>query len=509
MVWRLETSRGNESAKVKWQVIPYIKGRGLDLGCGPWKILPCAIGIDADPAVRPDLIGHVTDLSMFADGSMDYVYSSHCLEHLEDPRQALREWWRVVKPGGHLMLYLPHKDLYPNIGQFGANPDHKHDFVPDDVTRIMQRVASAWDLVENEVRNERDEYSFLQVYRKLDASIERLASYKLRPDPKTVTMVFRPGAVGDMVIASSIFHLLPRPIWVWTNPRGAQVLQGDPRIDGLIVHQEGITPDNMGVLRELFAYLEGRYGRFVNLLESLEGGVLFEPWQSAFYWPAELRRERCDVSYVQFAHQVAGVLFDPKPSYRPSPEESRVAQARRDAEGRFIMFGLSGSGVQKRYPHSARLLEALLDAFPEHNIVCVGEWDHARHPLPRHARVVVDGAANPMRDTLALAQFADLVIGQETGLMWAVAMCEIPKVLLLSHSSPRNLGLDWKRTQVLHAHQGRVACWPCHRMHHDWTHCNMDDKTGMAACQADIPVEAIVQAARRALVIDALATAVT
>ena len=78
------------------------------------------------------------NLGMFTSNSMDFVFSSHLLEHMEDPTRVLASWWRVIKPEGYLVLYLPHADFYPKVGQPGANPDHKHDFLPNDVIRMMQ-----------------------------------------------------------------------------------------------------------------------------------------------------------------------------------------------------------------------------------------------------------------------------------------------------------------------------------------------------------------------------------
>lgn len=45
-----------------------------------------------------------------ADDSYDLVLSSHTLEHLANPLPALREWRRVCRPDGHLLLILPHRD---------------------------------------------------------------------------------------------------------------------------------------------------------------------------------------------------------------------------------------------------------------------------------------------------------------------------------------------------------------------------------------------------------------
>jgi SAM-dependent methyltransferase len=46
----------------------------------------------------------------FEDGSLDFVFSSHCLEHIESWQQSLGEWIGKLKPGGYVFLYLPHPD---------------------------------------------------------------------------------------------------------------------------------------------------------------------------------------------------------------------------------------------------------------------------------------------------------------------------------------------------------------------------------------------------------------
>jgi SAM-dependent methyltransferase len=144
MVWRATDPCGDESAKIRWELPQYTRGRGLDLGCGPSKTFPHFIGVDnyTDTQLfgiqmKPDVVCNVTKLDVFGSASMDFVFSSHCLEHVQDHKGALKEWWRVIRPGGHLCLYLPHKEFYPNIGTEGANPDHKHDFMPADIVDAM------------------------------------------------------------------------------------------------------------------------------------------------------------------------------------------------------------------------------------------------------------------------------------------------------------------------------------------------------------------------------------
>lgn len=172
MVWRALDPQGNEAAKIRWSLVPYTNGTGLDLGCGPFKAFPHFIGVDnghhwgtkgADIAVET-----CERLPLFATGSIDFVFSSHLLEHIpfEAVPETLKEWFRVVKTGGYVILYLPDEDEYPKVGEEGANPDHKWNVNYDKIIELAKDAAS-WDLVEFEKRNEGREYSLFFVFRKL------------------------------------------------------------------------------------------------------------------------------------------------------------------------------------------------------------------------------------------------------------------------------------------------------------------------------------------------------
>lgn len=104
----------------------YCVGRGLDVGYGGDPVTPNAVGWDFEH-------GDAQRLRGLDDASFDFVYSSHLLEHLPDCELALTNWWRVLKPGGYLILYLPHRDLYEKKARLPSrfNDDHKHFFLPD------------------------------------------------------------------------------------------------------------------------------------------------------------------------------------------------------------------------------------------------------------------------------------------------------------------------------------------------------------------------------------------
>lgn len=94
----------------------YCKGRGIDVGCGPRKVCPDAIGIDLfqskDDTV--DMIGvSGDDLWMFKNEELDYIMSSHSLEHFADTKKTLKEWDRVLKKGGILGIITPDGELRP------------------------------------------------------------------------------------------------------------------------------------------------------------------------------------------------------------------------------------------------------------------------------------------------------------------------------------------------------------------------------------------------------------
>jgi len=62
-----------------------------------------------DPSKPPghQYLREATSLAGIADNTYDFVLSAHCLEHVANPLAALREWRRVLRPGGHLILALP------------------------------------------------------------------------------------------------------------------------------------------------------------------------------------------------------------------------------------------------------------------------------------------------------------------------------------------------------------------------------------------------------------------
>lgn len=103
----------------------YCTGHGAEIGAGVQPVL-VPIGsrttyIDAVPAafwrkmprwahqkvLDADIIDEGSTLSTVKDETFDYLIAAHVLEHIDDPISALKNWVRVVKPGGHIIIAVP------------------------------------------------------------------------------------------------------------------------------------------------------------------------------------------------------------------------------------------------------------------------------------------------------------------------------------------------------------------------------------------------------------------
>jgi len=176
MAWNKDDfiSNGREVDKCRNRLKQYCKGIGLDIGCGSMieekgypqenKIVPYAIGFDKG---YTNVRGTAEKLPWFTNESMDFIFSSHLLEHIKDYKSCLKEWWRVLKVGGFLVLYLPHNNFYPRINTGLGNPDHKHDFDPLMLLDSIKSLKFKFDIVHIQEHNEANEYSFDFVIRKL------------------------------------------------------------------------------------------------------------------------------------------------------------------------------------------------------------------------------------------------------------------------------------------------------------------------------------------------------
>jgi len=80
----------------------------LDIGCSKNKT-PGTTGVDIDPESQADVIH---DLNVypypFEESSVDKIWAKHIIEHVNDPRMFIKEFYRILKPGGTAFIETPH-----------------------------------------------------------------------------------------------------------------------------------------------------------------------------------------------------------------------------------------------------------------------------------------------------------------------------------------------------------------------------------------------------------------
>jgi len=120
----------------------YIQGNGIDIGCGK------LYGYDSEDKIHKNAIAHDKDMCdahkmhIFEDCNFNYVYSSHVLEHLEDPVLAIKNWYRITKVGGFIIITVPSKFRYEKKQKPPSrwNSDHKRFYTP---SSLLTEIESA------------------------------------------------------------------------------------------------------------------------------------------------------------------------------------------------------------------------------------------------------------------------------------------------------------------------------------------------------------------------------
>lgn len=528
MVWRPDMHHyACEADKIAAIIVPYVQGKCLDIGCGHGKVWPNCRGVDmareSDGRPVADICDSGTDLSWCASESHDAVFSSHFLEHVPPAEvpDTLREWLRVMKVGGHLVLYVPSANIYPKMGQPYANPDHKWDVYPGDIERILKfivRETNAFGLTVkiSEERNNDEEYSILFVAEKTAKRGEwHEELWQRNPGGKKRALVIRYGAIGDAFVAASVLPELKKQgyhITFNTVPRTADILRHDPNVDEWIVQENDFVQNHY--LGPYWAALSKRYDHVVNLCESIEGLLLALPGRLNHGYPDESRKRMYDhINYLEHTHNIAGVPHNFGGSrFYATDEETRWARAvRKSFPGPAIIWCVNGSSPHKVYPWTQIVTKWLLERIAGCRVYLYGD------PLIGHklceelilpelqregcdmASVVSVADKWPIRKSLAFAQQADVIVGPETGPLNAMAFEPMAKVIYLSHSSPDNLTKHWINTTTLVAPPDRAPCYPCHRLHNDWSFCHTSKATSAALCASGITPETIMDAILRAL----------
>jgi ADP-heptose:LPS heptosyltransferase len=477
---------------VRYDIVAYTRGRGLDIGRGEYKAFPHFIGVREkgddikDPVVADFEVESFANLSEFIDGELNFMFiwgigPEDTIKYgLEQSAE------KLLMPGGfyiNVWQTEPAENEQPINACFLMQMGDNGKLVRCDPKFRFEPVAIPW--------------------------------HRMPTEGEKTACVIRYGAIGDMLQTASILPVLKREgyhVTVNCHPEGELVLRYDPNIDSFSVQDKDQVPNE-----ELQAYwknLATKYDRVINLCESVEGALLLHPGRANHRWPHAMRKKYCNLNYLEFMSEIAELPFNPDHHFVPTEEEANKAKdfiadirakmnvktppMTRGVEPYVVMIALAGSSVHKFYPHQDTVIAEILLRIPNSHVVLIGgpESEVLEGGWESNSRVSCLSGKLPIRDSIALAQVCQLVIGPETGLLNAVAFETNAKIVLLSHSTEENLTRDWTNTEALHSLV--TPCYPCHRLHYNHDFCPQDETTKAAMCQVELQPSAVMGAVQKA-----------
>jgi hypothetical protein len=253
---------------LKYELVPYTRGVGIELSEG--KKVPLF-----DHMISTSLTKEMKSLDVFTDRSLDFICGIDAA--LNYPRKSLpktvQAWWEKLKFGGHLIW----------VGDV-------REVTREEIIGCMKGCGS-WDLAVNEVYEDDADSLYSLVFVKTEQAGQTY-SHK-EPVPENSVVVVRYGAIGDCIIASSILPGLKRQglhVVFNTQPTGHEILRGNPNIDEFLLQDKDHLANEE--LPEYWAFLKRKYGRLINLSETMEGAICSVRWRPDFTWPDEVRRTR-------------------------------------------------------------------------------------------------------------------------------------------------------------------------------------------------------------------------
>jgi len=144
----------SETSKYRHLTVPHCQGCGVDVASQGDPVVPWAMNFELPekefayynsgnkPRGPIQLSGFANALP-FNNDSLDFVYSSHLLEDFADWTPLLKEWVRVLKPGGKLIVLIPDRELWVAACEKGQPPNdaHRHEGKPGELSTYAEALG--------------------------------------------------------------------------------------------------------------------------------------------------------------------------------------------------------------------------------------------------------------------------------------------------------------------------------------------------------------------------------
>lgn len=163
-----------------------ISGTVLEIGCGEGygiselvQFSEKYIGVDKfdtyiseDIKKQNDIVFHKMEIPPLLNieaNSIDFVVSFQVIEHIQDDNYFLREIFRVLKPGGKLLLTTPNK-----LMSLSRNPWHIREYTPFEMKDILRKY-----FVKSEVKGVYGNDIVMEYYQKNKESVKKITRYDI------------------------------------------------------------------------------------------------------------------------------------------------------------------------------------------------------------------------------------------------------------------------------------------------------------------------------------------
>lgn len=305
-------------------------------------------------------------------------------------------------------------------------------------------------------------------------------------------LIFRSGAFGDVLVITPVLrylHAQGHELYVIVNERGMQVLKGNPHVKLLIEQKTDSVPADQ--LSKHISYMQTKHKceKVIDFSESIEVALSLHPRSPEYKLPKDERFRRFNRNFYEYAFLHAGEgnpIADPRPELFFDHLELDEARKYLKPDYFNILFGMSGSGHNKAYPHYVELAEEICKAIPEAHIITVGD-ERCRLIEPEIGGHTTNLSGKiPMRTSMALTSLVDLVVSPDTGLLHASGCYPTPKIALLGHTTAENITKHFLNCYNVEADSTKAPCSPCFYLVYNMKlQCPLSEVSQSSICMAD------------------------
>jgi len=304
-------------------------------------------------------------------------------------------------------------------------------------------------------------------------------------------LVIRPGAYGDVLIVSPVFHALKDlgyRTYAYVGKRGEQILRHNPYVDEVIIYEKEGTENPK--IADDFKNVENEVNPdwCKNFSESVEVNLALHPRSPAYIYPKNERRKRCDKNYYDEAERWAGIDLHRHGKILPEmyfTDEELNESKQYLKDGINIVWCLSGSGSNKAYPWIDYVMGEVLTKYEDVNFITIGDERCQMIESLKDERITNLSGNLSFRVTAALTRSASLVVSPDTGALHVAGCTQVPKIGILGHSTINNITKYFANDYTLEADSNLCQCSPCFYLIYDHkVQCPVDPLSGAAWCMS-------------------------